>query len=173
MKRGIKRLIWGGLALASITAGSSVSIAQELPKNLNIPKRFENYRIKGTKSRYKGFPLYGAFFYTYLYDINGDGYADVMELFPELYKEGPIISDKPLFYIFDLNGNKILFEEGEVLYDEKMDDLNYNEIWGEEYQIEWFEDDEHLEEHQRDDEELKKHQNIEDMVRKISEQNIS
>jgi len=40
------------------------------------------------------------------------------------------------------------------LYDEKMDDLNYNEIWDKEYQIEWFEDDEDSEEHQRDDEEL-------------------
>ncbi|KKL08203.1 hypothetical protein LCGC14_2578200, partial [marine sediment metagenome] len=65
------------------------------------------------------------------WDINNDGLLDVSELYPIKgfdEKGNTLIPNNPLIYGFDMNGNQE-FELDEILYDEKMDGLNGNEVW--------------------------------------------
>jgi hypothetical protein len=135
------------------------TLAQKFPEHLNIPKRFENYKKKGKKTS-TNLMIYEFPFYARIYDTDRDDYADVVELFLELYPNGPVLSDKPLFYTFDMNNNGKVFESGETIIDEEMDDLNGNEIFLKEYINEWFKNNEE----QGYEQELQEYKDIKNII---------
>ncbi len=118
------------ITLLFVVLGLNSLFSQELPKNLNIPKKYENYR-EGTSAPGQTFYMGKKLVHSHSYDIDNDGIADVGELyfvlgFNELGQA--LITDYPAFYGFDFNNNQE-FELEELLYDEAMDGLNGNERW--------------------------------------------
>ncbi len=101
---------------------------QALPKELNLSKKFEKYR-ESTMFPCTNFYIEGCAMHGHLYDIDGDGAPDVMEVSPVtgMNKEGYVlITPNPLFYCFDINNNGE-FEEDEIYFDKEKDGLNGNE----------------------------------------------
>ena len=114
--------------------GISSLLSQELPKNLGIPKKYENYR-EGIKAPCVDFYLGEHLVHNHRYDIDNDRVVDVSELYPVMgFNElgQTLITEHPIFYGFDINNNQN-FEPDEILYDEAMDGLNGNEVWLSEY----------------------------------------
>ena len=94
-----------------------------LPRNLNIPKRFQDYR--NSPSYYANMfmgdqPILGRYF-----DIDGDWNPDAAELY--LIMDGQV-APYPSFYWFDLNGDTEV-DNHEIMYDLRIDGLNGNEEW--------------------------------------------
>ncbi len=109
----------------SLGAGGILS-AQELPKNLSIPSKYENYRNNEIHRDvfYLGEnKVLGRF-----YDVDNDGDIDVGEIYPVIGEDevNYMTTPNPIMYGFNLNDNEI-FEENEILTDEKIDGLNGNE----------------------------------------------
>jgi len=121
-------------SLIAFILGISVATvsAQEFPKNLGIPKRFENYQTKGYMLASHNIYINEYFLHVQPYSLGEYGKPDVEEVYEILgsNKNGNImnISEHPLFYNFDLNNNG-KFEDEEILMDEKGDGLNGNEEW--------------------------------------------
>ena len=116
------------LALSLLVAPIS---GQEIPKNLGIPKRFENYQTEGYMLPFQNIYLDGSSFIVQPYSLSEFGEVAVEEVYQVLAFNrwgGVVITKHPLFYNFDLNGNG-LFENEEVLIDKKRDGLNGNEEW--------------------------------------------
>ena len=107
-------------------------LGQEIPPNLGIPRRFENYETKGRMLPPKNIHLDGDPFYIQRYSLGKDGKADVEEFYQVLgtNKSGSVITAKnPLLYSFDLNNNGQV-DDDELLVDIERDGLNGNEEWG-------------------------------------------
>jgi len=106
--------------------------AQEFPKNLGIPKRFENYQTKAHMLASHNIYINEYFLHVQPYSLGEHGKPDVEEVYEILgsNENGNImnISEHPLFYNFDLNNNG-RFEDEEILMDEEGDGLNGNEEW--------------------------------------------
>lgn len=132
MKNLTKKVI-GTLGGLSLLAGCST-----IPENAPMPQsvkdsgqnempdlgEYENYKerfifmVKSeTSVRGNKYGLIG-------YEMgDGDMSYDVMELYPL-----PLRSPNPFVYVFDFNNNKNVDTE-EILIDKRMDGINGNEIW--------------------------------------------
>ncbi len=122
-------LLFAGLSAISLQA-------QELPENLGIPEKYENYK-ELPQLPHRNFYFGDKLVHEHSYDIDEDGIADVGELYPvtgfnELGQTN--ITKYPLFYAFEME-EKEKFSLWEMLYDKEMDGLNGNEIWMEEKKI--------------------------------------
>lgn len=125
MKKLVTLLIAGVLGVSAF--------AQELPKNLGIPEKYENYR-EATQLPHFNYQVGPMLMHIHNYDLDGDGLEDVSELYPVggFDENGQaLITEHPLFYAFELY-DKENFSANEVLRDEIMDGLNGNEEWLEE-----------------------------------------
>ena len=109
------------------------AFAQELPKNLGIPEKYENYR-EAIQLPHFNFQMGPMSVHAHNYDIDGDGIEDVTEVYPilEFGPNGEIrITDYPLVYGFELH-DKEDFSSDELLYDIEMNGLDGSEEWGKE-----------------------------------------
>jgi len=123
MKKTLKNKILNsglvGLLMLSASCGF-YRIPRKVLKQFNIPKKFENYLANKVISE-KEFCINDVYFSIYFYDVDKDNRADVIEVIA-----AP--SEKPMFYLFDINGNGKFDGKGEVILDMHFDGLNGNEV---------------------------------------------
>ena len=102
---------------------------QESLLNLGIPSRFHDYKEKFLKlpcnSKNVDLMMGGEPYQLHYYSPSGENnMGGVVEYFP--FIEG-VKSEYPAFYFFDLNGDGLVQENGEVFFDHFLDGLNGNE----------------------------------------------
>lgn len=105
--------------------------AQEIPRKLGIPKRFDNYQTKGYLLSPRNIYLEGDQFYIQRYSLDKEKRADVQEFYQILgtNENGNLrLTPNPFLYSFDLNNNGKVDEE-EILVDGEKDGLSGNEEW--------------------------------------------
>jgi len=121
----------GSIVVLSIL-GVTVS-AQEIPKNLGIPKRFDDYQIKGYVHEPKNIRTDDGFFlYVQAYSLDETEKVDVEEVYEILWsnESGSVVETEPnpVYYNFDLDSSGEI-ENNEILIDPRRDGLNGNEKW--------------------------------------------
>lgn len=112
--------------IAGLGLAAGVAMAQELPKNFELPDKFENYRMNAKNFSKTQFEISGETYRMHFYDMDGDFTSDILEIFARDYLNPN--SDwliNPWIYIFDRGDG--IFEIDEMLIDEKRDGLNGNE----------------------------------------------
>ena len=133
MKNLASLFLSGILAISPVVSQEKIEEVKT-PKDyllkLGVPEKFVNYKNGVCSSS----PMdIGGYLYGLLeYDTNGDGKAEVQEIYRITSKDsngfyrGP---GHPILYGFDLDGDDLFGEEGEVLQDKAEDGINGNEIW--------------------------------------------
>jgi hypothetical protein len=115
----------GLLALSGCLAGCDMGKMTIAGKK--VDKSFLNYE-KGKQMRTATSPISGNLSVQMtMYDVDWDGNWDTIIARP-MSDKGILLASYPMFYAFDLNHNNTL-EPDEVLIDDKMDGINGNERW--------------------------------------------
>jgi hypothetical protein len=129
MKKLISLLVAEALAITGCAT---------MPKNISSQKPEEMFRLLGIPEKFAGYEktsVYPNFYFSqegkkfFLLDYS-DGKILVRESreITQIFPDGFEAEENPKAYVFDLNGN-FIFEEDEVLIDEKADGINGNEVW--------------------------------------------
>jgi len=123
----------GSIIVLILNISGTILSAQEIPKNLGIPERFDDYQTKGYMHEPKNIHTDdGLFLYVQAYSLDETKKVDVEEVYEILWsnESGSIVKTEPnpVYYNFDLDSSGEI-ENNEILIDPRRDGLNGNEEW--------------------------------------------